>query len=364
MTVTMRAAARKRRGGPRRPAVTAAEALAAYVAQRQVECAASTARSSANMANALNEVYKGPVTGLNPSVVDAFFALKRKTCTKGSSLNVLRSELKTFEKWLVDREMVDPWFTFTNATKKFKLGVPRERLYIPRDDFPRLLDSAKDPMDRAAVAACLYTFARQGEVGELRVGDIDPEGQIMHMIAPKTGKRHDRPLSAELAEEMDTWLRHYAMLIGGPVSPDMYLIPARSRYSGNAVPGVRGFGPARSRALLPYKKEEKVYKKVQAVLDAAGYPTEREGGHTLRRSGARALFLQLRDEKEGFDSAVSVVMAILGHAEPRMTLEYIGVTVHQEQAHKLIAGRKMFAVPNAGAGFGHGNVVPLIRREA
>jgi integrase len=98
---------------------------------------------------------------------------------------------------------------------------------------------------------------------------------------------------------------------------------------------------------------------VQRTLEAAGYQikdengrSNYEGSHTLRRSGARALYDRLLDD--GHDGAIRVVQAMLHHSSVIQTEHYLGMKLDQARRDKLLKGQRMFAAPSE-------NVVRLVR---
>jgi hypothetical protein len=66
-----------------------------------------------------------------------------------------------------------------------------------------------------------------------------------------------------------------------------------------------------------------------------------EGCHTLRRSGARALFDDLV-ERGGYDGVLRHVSAMLHHKSTLMTERYLGLDVDVKKRNDLIRGKKMY----------------------
>jgi hypothetical protein len=71
-----------------------------------------------------------------------------------------------------------------------------------------------------------------------------------------------------------------------------------------------------------------------------------EGGHLLRRSGARALYFHLRDNL-GNERAMALVQRRLHHANRAMTERYLGITAADSELDDLLLGKRMFAVPDS-----------------
>lgn len=236
-------------------------------------------------------------------------------------------------------------------------AIKRERNRIPVHDFPRLLDAAekRDPRDRALIAVLLYTLMRDGEITDLRVRDYDPQGLWLTARIHKS-KLEDRiPVSLELAEEMNRWLRYYSTAVGG-LAPGYLLIPAR---------GVHPIHNAQGRIekhLSFYKPEKQIRaggRIITPILEQIGFPVVDENGkkcgegsHTIRRSGARALFDQLVGS--GYDHALRIVQSLLHHSSMQMTEHYLGITADRRSRDDILRGKQMYTVTED-------NVVQLAR---
>ena len=84
----------------------------------------------------------------------------------------------------------------------------------------------------------------------------------------------------------------------------------------------------------------KPYDSDKRPLARIGYSDKGSGEHTLRSSGARALFQRLREE--GYDGALRRVSAMLGHKSVLMTERYLGLQLEKTQRNELLAGQVMF----------------------
>jgi integrase len=79
------------------------------------------------------------------------------------------------------------------------------------------------------------------------------------------------------------------------------------------------------------------------VLLKAGYDLDKgEGGHTLRRSGATALYNELSER--GHDRAIRMCQAMLGHASIQTTEVYLALNLDRKARNDLLAGKRMFSV--------------------
>jgi integrase len=233
----------------------------------------------------------------------------------------------------------------------------RERNRIPVGDFARLLDTAeaKERRDRALVAVLLYTLMRDSEVTSLRVRDVDLGGGWIRATVHKTRDEDMVPISEELDSELRDWLTHYTVMVG-PLQPHYFLIPSRTVHP---VRGDDGRITHHDSAYKPEKQIRAAGRIVTPLLERFGFPVVdhngkplNEGAHTIRRSGARALFDQLVDG--GYDHGLRVVQSLLHHKSLTMTERYIGISADRRSRDEILKGRTMYKVERS-------NVVELVR---
>lgn len=226
--------------------------------------------------------------------------------------------------------------------------IKKERNRVHVGKFSALLDAAgaRSDRDRAAVAMLLFTLARDGEVGTVRIRDINLDTGKIRMMIHKTHQEDSVPICAELDRELRRWLSIYAATCG-ELQPHWYLLPARTtrpvREAGKIV-------AAETCGYLPTKRMGPLGKAAKAALDRIGFPVsdgEREGAHTIRRSGARALADQLASI--GHDAAIRVVQSMLHHATMAQTEEYVGLTPERKTRDELILGRELYDLSNVTA---------------
>lgn len=220
--------------------------------------------------------------------------------------------------------------------------APREWRGFHVSKVPALLDSAKCPRDRILLATACYLMGRSVEFSTLRIGDLRLDaGDVTYRI-PKTRKTDLLPISEELDEEFRRWLRAYTEECGA-LDTNWYLAPARTR------PRLKGRGIVNLEAqvLIPTRPVHHPHLIAQYALEAIGYPIRdqdgkslNEGMHTIRRSMARALYEQLRDE--GDPQPVETVRAMLNHSTEAQTRQYIGLQSEREHRDARIKGRAMF----------------------
>lgn len=270
-----------------------------------------------------------------------------------SSRNLRVRKIKQFFDYAQRRG----WVTENPVERRPEREVEADPLFIPRERFPELLAGAGNPRDRAVVACGLYLFLRGGEMQTLRVSDIQPGFTRIKTTQHKTGGRDVMPVCAELGQELRSYLRWYTDKV-----PDLdgqaYLLPATRRVMvmPHSYPGDGKFRRFEGEdRVIPHVPVPKPHRIIQRALEGIGMPTFRQGGHTLRRSGARALFDRLREE-EGVDGALQTVKSMLHHESVTMTERYLGVTPERDRRDTRLAGKPMF-----DTGHPVDNVVPLRR---
>lgn len=219
----------------------------------------------------------------------------------------------------------------------------RNRLHVSR--FGELLAAAeeRDPRDRALCALLLYTLGRDSEVTDLRIRDLDLDNGWLKVRIHKTGQEDTLPVSAELDSEMRRWLTHYAKTVRG-LEDWHYLVPARGVFP---VHDEGGRILRHNSIYRPSKKIGGAGRIVNPILEKIGFPVTDENGkpcgegsHTIRRSGARALFDQLVEG--GYDGSLRLVQSMLHHASTSMTEHYLGITADRRTRDDILRGKVMY----------------------
>lgn len=310
-----------------------------YLTSRRDQYAPASLRAAeSTLRLLLADVGNIQIGNIRPHHLDGFRA-RRQAKVAPASMNVHAVALRAFFRWC--REMgilgqtANPMVTW-----RTQRVMPREKLYIPAGDFPALLDATTHPRDRAIVAIGMYLFLRSGEIATLRIQDVDLARDEMAVAIHKTKQRDLMPICSELRVELERWLAYYRSEVGH-LANDMFLVPAKTspkwEKGGGSTPAV----------LQPYRRAILVHGAVQRALDSLDLPVEREGGHTLRRSGARALYDKLASE--GHDRAIRYVQAMLHHSSINTTETYLGITADVRARNVLIGGKNMFTQPEAAA---------------
>lgn len=235
---------------------------------------------------------------------------------------------------------MDPAFGWRNRR------VPAvERLRVPVEEFPALLDAATHPRDRAVISVGLFLMVRSSEARGITIQDVDFGRNLVRVYREKTKEEDWLPMCSELREELVRYLNYYRAQ-QGTLHPSWFLLPARK--FGEYQRDERGRIRAAGITMVPTRRLTHPYEIVQEALAKLGYDIKQEGGHTLRRSGARALADQLR--VEGYDGALLRVASMLGHKSTRVTEVYIGWHLEKQQRNEQFAGKPMFPGMHADAG--------------
>lgn len=274
---------------------------------------------------------KQTVASLTHRHLDTLFAGRQ---WKPATRNARLGQLKTFFSWCRARGYMplhcDPAFGW-----RYVKEGPAKQLRIPYEEWPALFDACHTPIERMVLASGLYLFLRSSEHKFLRIKDIDLDAQEMQVYRPKTDDRDVMPISTELDAELRRYLSWYSSEV--QLKPDFFLIPSRH----HAKNPEGGFGYIKgSGELNPNKPIAHIFDVVKSVLGRAGYETYWQGGHTLRRSGARAYFDALAES--GYSGALRRVQTMLGHKKSETTEIYLGLDLDRYKRNQALRGKPMF----------------------
>lgn len=276
---------------------------------------------------------------------------------KESTRNLYLSRLNVFFQWARGHRWMAKDWSPTDGWRPVR--VPRtDRTRVPVEEFAELLDAASHPRDRAVCALGLFVMLRGSEIQSLRIRDLSLDTLELVIYRHKTKMADTMPVSEELRVEMVRWLNWYRA-DQDTLRPDWFLVPAKN-------PNQTFYDPASGRIgvdttvpapLRPTTRLGKPYAAVQRALKDLGCDTYREGEHTLRRSGARALADALNADG-GSDGALMRVASMLGHSDVRVTQKYIGWEAERRARNEAVAGKVMFP------GMTRSSALALARREA
>lgn len=287
----------------------------AYLAYRRNGWSAGTVRNDVKVLKKLASHFGDvKLTDLTPDVMDEFLRSKPMCPDSPSTYNLYLSALRNFFKWCRQRKHMPIDFDpLVGQRVKPKQETPKFR--VPLEEFPALLNAARTPRDRMIIAIGLYLMLRESEARSIRLGDINLNEGTIGVTIHKTGGYDLMPICPELDAELRTWLMHLAAL-HGELSDDWYLIPQTrltNKWMVTEFNPTRGLGPGG------------MSRPIQAAVASLGYPTEKVGMHTLRRSAAAAIFLEKK--RLGYDGALRQVASWLHHKSQRTSEIYIGIDI-------------------------------------
>lgn len=293
------------------------------------------------LSHALNAWGNIDVRDVTPADIDRLFS---KSQWSTSTSNLYLWNLRSFVRFLriakhigKDEEWTEGW--------RARRVPKRERTWLTVPELGELLEAAWNPRDRALIALGMYTFLRGSELAALKISDLDIGNQELHAYRIKNQVADRLPICLELGIEMNAWLAHYRDMCG-PLHDDWLLLPARGPIPMRGVRGQRRLEPTGQPApLRPTMPITKPYSIVRRAMKDIGYDTVGDGAHVLRRSGARALFMRLRED--GYDGALRRTSSMLGHSSTLITEHYIGVDLERRQRNELLAGNAMFPTATA-----------------
>ncbi len=184
-------------------------------------------------------------------------------------------------------------------------------------------------------------------MSSLRLSDVNLDGGEIRVEIHKTKDLDHMPICAELDAELRRWLSVYESRCA-PLRGEMYLVPARSWGARSRHDETGQFLKGLDYdTLAPMRPAQRLEEIAKGSLEAIAFPTRNpdgtsrgEGIHTLRRSGARALFDQLAGD--GYDGALQEVKTWLHHANATMTEHYLGLQAERRKRDLRVKGQKMF----------------------
>lgn len=282
--------------------------------------------------------------------VDAFFARHHKW--RARTINIRLAVIRRWWKWAATRRYVradqDPTVMW-RAVKAEPDTLTRVKL----DEFATLFSACDNVYHEALIAMGLYTFMRASEMSSLRVSDLDFAQSRIHVTRHKTKDTDSLPMAVELEVVLRRYLAWYEDR--ATTTPGAYLFPIRVGQGQNAE-GVLSWDDA---GLDVYRPLSSTYitRQVTRILRNAGLTDRHVGAHTLRRSGATALYHSL--VARGVADAMEIVSSMLGHKSIATTEAYLGTNFARRRRDDALAG-VMFPEHSAAL---PDNVVPL-RKEA
>jgi len=243
---------------------------------------------------------------------------------ENSTYNKAVEQLKAFFEWLVRRGDVVPHVL--DALQRFR-EEPKEYLQLSSAQVVHMIETCPDPWERWVLAFGSQTLGRDSELCNRKVKHLHLDQGALDWYRKKTVDIDRLPITQPLAEEWRRWAYVYQSRCGS-LHPEYPLVPRRSGHQG-AWTWVPDRPPGHGLSQIVQKHAARV----------AGLPQESlkgQGVHIVRRSMARALYERLRAEEHA--EPVRVVQALLGHADPKTTRQYIGLKPDREERNQLLVG--------------------------
>jgi integrase len=277
------------------------------------------------------------------------------THAKPQSVNKYIDRIKAFFRYAERRG----WVTIDPARNVESLDEePPRRPRIPADAFVKMLDDARHPRDRAAMALALELMLRGGEIARLRVRDVNLDDLCVTVhLEKKKGVlvEDEMAISPNLGQEVHSWLDAYRSDCG-LLAPSYYLFPRidTARHGTATVYRVRPQAPMGSPWVV-----------VGHALRQLGLYETGVGFHAVRRSAARVLFDHLC-ENNGTDRALSHVSSVLHHSSRQVTEQYLGIEGDRLARNKIVrdTGVSVLSLATARADVderkGLASVTPLV----
>ena len=321
-----------------RPVIRLSEAVDEYLESRLARGFSPNTNRTSRQAldRLLEEAGNLYVKSIGPKHIDAVFAAKAGVWSKATGALML-THYRSFFAWARQRGYMPKDFDPCSGWK-IRKNKPADALRIPVLRFEELLDAAEHPRDRMYIALGLFLFLRSSEIVALRIKHVDLGAGTIKVKIFKTDDLDYMPISEELDRELRRYLTWYTQTHGVP-DPEWFLVPAKDAPPVHLENGQLRVMSKKAR-LRPTKQMGQPYLMVRRVVESLGYSGHRVGGHTLRRSGARAYFDHLGEE--GYDRAIQRVRAMLHHSTAAMTELYLGLDVEKHQRDERLRGQPMF----------------------
>jgi site-specific recombinase XerD len=228
-----------------------------------------------------------------------------------------REHLREYQAYLLRERKLEPRtvklrvsalrFFFVKTLKRRYLledipfpKVPRRLpIILSVEEVGRLLDAARNLMDRTLLMVLYSTGMRNRELRNLQVKDIDSKAMLIHIQHGKGGRDRYVPLSAKLLETLREYWRW--------MKPKTWLFPG-------TVDGWRADKPITPKV---------VWDACQSAAERAGLE-KRVSAHLLRHSYATHLL------EAGAD--LRTIQLLLGHVDLRHTALYLHLSRRHLQA--------------------------------
>jgi len=241
-----------------------------------------------------------PLASVRITDIDRAIADKkaRGTCNR-RAMHDYAQRLRAFFRFAEARGWCMPGMAKGIMPPRFKRdeAVPKG---LKREDVLRLLattegDRPVDKRDRAILMLFIAYGLRAGEVGGLRLDDLDWENEMLRVRCPKPGRTHSYPLSRGVGDVILRYMREVRPSGFGRALFFTMCAPIRP-------PGRRALGTI-----------------IHRRLAGLGIVAGKRGTHALRHAAAQHLLDQ--------GMSMKVIGDFLGHRDPSSTMIYAKVNL-------------------------------------
>lgn len=262
----------------------------------------------------------------------------RGPVTNGSTLNLMRTRLRTFFVWVHrQRWHPRPDLVMDARPKPFPTAAKRAFTFLSAEEMRQMVETETDIRDRTLLTLLIESGLRGSEAYRLPVGAVDFESGTISTVLHKTRKRVETPMTVGIERALREWMEHYAAEIGRPFEADDWLFPA---YSKPLFTGKFDNNHKRTQTKR-YLRPKNCLNHPQFIVHRAmrriglDVPVH-EGTHTLRRSAATVFYNSLIEAGE--PNAIRRVMKFLNHESQETTEIYIGINVDKAATNRLLRG--------------------------
>lgn len=226
--------------------------------------------------------------------------------------------LRQYQAYLLKQRKLDPgsvenhisalrfFFVRTLGRHEFRqfLPFPKTRKKLPnilsREEVARLIEASRGLFQRTLLMVLYGTGMRRAEIAQLKIGDIDSQRMVIHVVNGKGGKDRDLPLSPALLETLRVYWRW--------MKPRSYLFPSRNYWDCER--------PITGKA---------VWYSCTDAAKRAGI-RKRVSPHLMRHSWATHLL------EAGTD--LRTIQMLLGHEDLEVTAKYLHLS--QQHLHQVV----------------------------
>jgi integrase/recombinase XerD len=226
--------------------------------------------------------------------------------------------LRQYQAYLLKQRKLDPasvenhisalrfFFVRTLGRHEFRqfLPFPKTRKKLPnilsKEEVARLIEASRSLFQRTLLMVLYGTGMRRAEIAQLKIGDIDSQRMVIHVVNGKGGKDRDLPLSPALLETLRVYWRW--------MKPRSYLFPSRNyRDCERPITG------------------KAVWHNCTDAAKRAGI-RKRVSPHLIRHSWATHLL------EAGTD--LRTIQMLLGHEDLEVTARYLHLS--QQHLHQIV----------------------------